>query len=80
LNDWAVTFSHSSSCAPCRWPQALECEHVSMQLPHWLDLIFGVKQNGESAHLAMNVYHLAVRIFPKKYFFLHFDFNLPKYK
>jgi Flp pilus assembly protein TadB len=62
-----------SACLICLiHRQALECEHVSMQLPNWLDLIFGVKQSGEPAHLAMNVYHLAVRIFPKKNFFSSF--------
>eukprot|EP00736_Rhodelphis_marinus_P008858 Rmarinus@m.6464 len=39
--------------------EALECDHVSSQLPRWIDLIFGCKQTGQAAVDANNVfYHL----------------------
>ncbi|XP_050527638.1 protein FAN-like isoform X2 [Daktulosphaira vitifoliae] len=37
--------------------QALECDHVSNNLQHWIDLIFGYKQNGEEAVKANNVFY-----------------------
>ncbi len=37
--------------------QALESEHVSAQLHHWIDLIFGVKQQGKAAEEALNVFY-----------------------
>jgi hypothetical protein len=36
--------------------KALECEHVSQRLNHWIDLIFGYKQRGEECVLARNHY------------------------
>ena len=36
---------------------ALESDHVSRNLHHWIDLIFGCKQRGEAARLAHNTYH-----------------------
>ena len=36
---------------------ALESDHVSAHLHHWIDLIFGVKQQGTSAIAARNVFH-----------------------
>ena len=36
---------------------ALESEHVSKNLHHWIDLIFGFKQRGPEAELAHNVFH-----------------------
>lgn len=33
---------------------ALESEHVSANLHHWIDLIFGYKQRGEEAEKADN--------------------------
>ena len=38
---------------------ALESDHVSARLPRWIDLIFGMAQQGEAAEAALNVfYHL----------------------
>ena len=34
--------------------EALECSHVSANLHHWIDLIFGYKQFGEEAVKADN--------------------------
>ncbi|CAL1538068.1 unnamed protein product [Lymnaea stagnalis] len=37
--------------------QALESAHVTSHLNHWLDLVFGYKQQGEEAVKAINVFH-----------------------
>jgi WD40 repeat protein len=40
-----------------RMREALESEYVSQHLPAWIDLIFGCKQRGEEARVAMNLFH-----------------------
>lgn len=37
--------------------QALECDFVSANLHHWIDLIFGYKQQGPAAVEAVNTFH-----------------------
>ena len=40
--------------------QALESAYVTAHLNHWLDLVFGYKQQGEEAVRAINVFHPSV--------------------
>ncbi|KAL7987549.1 hypothetical protein Chor_006468, partial [Crotalus horridus] len=39
--------------------QALESDHVSQTICHWIDLVFGYKQKGKASVQAMNVFHPA---------------------
>ena len=39
--------------------KALESEHVSLNLHHWIDLIFGYKQRGQDAIDAVNVFYFS---------------------
>ena len=41
----------------CKMRAALESEYVSRSLPVWIDLIFGIKQSGEAALQAENLFH-----------------------
>ena len=36
---------------------ALESDHVSQNLSHWIDLVFGFKQRGPEAEAAHNIFH-----------------------
>eukprot|EP00037_Helgoeca_nana_P008461 m.75409 g.75409 ORF g.75409 m.75409 type:complete len:965 (+) comp18956_c0_seq1:4339-7233(+) len=40
-----------------KFRQALECDHVSNNIHHWIDLIFGYKQRGPEAVTADNVFY-----------------------
>ncbi|NXS94353.1 LYST regulator, partial [Jacana jacana] len=37
--------------------QALESDHVSQTICHWIDLVFGYKQKGKASVQAINVFH-----------------------
>ncbi|NXM69177.1 LYST regulator, partial [Serilophus lunatus] len=39
--------------------QALESDHVSRTICHWIDLVFGYKQKGKASVQAINVFHPA---------------------
>ena len=41
------------------FPQLLESDYVRDNLPGWIDLIFGYKQQGEEARKAINIFHPA---------------------
>lgn len=45
--------------------KALESDHCSQYLPHWIDLIFGEKSRGTKAEEAMNVFHPTSYLSPK---------------
>ena len=42
--------------------QALESDYVSDNIIHWIDLVFGNKQQGEQAVRAINMFHPAVSV------------------
>jgi hypothetical protein len=51
------TWAHDSSAEFIRINRlALESEYVSLNLHHWIDLIFGYKQKGKAAVDASNVF------------------------
>lgn len=47
---------------------ALECDYVSSHLHHWIDLIFGYKQQGEEALKANNCELIYSRFLPNVIF------------
>lgn len=51
--------------------QALESDVTRKNLNNWIDLIFGVKQSGQAAVDAVNVFHPAVSLNSKKTFPCH---------
>ena len=53
LPNWA----ESASDFVIKMRQALESEHVKRNLHHWIDLIFGEKQRGDSALYANNLFY-----------------------
>ncbi|XP_050438205.1 protein FAN-like [Adelges cooleyi] len=53
LPKWAASPSDFIS----KLRQALECDYVSNNLHHWIDLIFGYKQNGAEAIKSNNVFY-----------------------
>jgi hypothetical protein len=53
LPPWA--FSAADFVVRCR--EAIESDHVSLQLHHWVDLIFGFKQRGPAALAADNLFY-----------------------
>ena len=53
LPPWATSYHHFVRLHRA----ALESEHVSRNLHHWIDLIFGYKQRGPAAEEALNVFY-----------------------
>jgi hypothetical protein len=53
LPPWARSYHHFVRMHRA----ALESEHVSRNLHHWIDLIFGYKQRGKAAEEALNVFY-----------------------
>lgn len=48
--------------------QALESDHVSQTICHWIDLVFGYKQKGKASVQAINVFHPAVSTFHELFY------------
>ena len=50
---------HSPRLFTCVMRQAIESNNVTLNLHHWIDLVFGFKQSGRAALDAINCYHPA---------------------
>jgi len=62
MYDMILSFSIGSQDFVQKLRDALESDHVSNTLHHWIDLIFGYKQTGSEAEKADNCKHVNVCI------------------